>query len=130
MKPIIKDHTDGHGNVMRVERYTEMHVIKLLLPRIKQTRHLGRIHKPTRVLYTTRVRSKHLHRNTNSYAFNEYLIRNSSLFDFIELKQGKKNRWVIPVSYIREYGIVDEYGEQGFEKQIFISLESITQFKK
>jgi hypothetical protein len=126
----ISDHKDNFGNTLRIEKYTEMNVLKLLLPRLKETRHIGRIHKPTRVMYTERMRGKHLHRNTNSYAFNEYLLTNCELFDQIEMKEGRKHRYVIPVKFIIENGRTRAYGEQGFEKQIFISREDIQQFKK
>ena len=50
-------------------------------------------------------------------------------FNTIRL-QDEFNRWTIPLQYILENGEFLFFKEQGFEKQIFISLNKIEQFKK
>lgn len=125
----ISDHKDNFGNTLRVEKYGQINVIKLLLPKQRETRRIGLIDKPKRVFRTERIKRKHYHRKRKSYAFNDYLLTYCQLFDTVELKEGK-NFYLIPVKFILDNGVRYAYEAQGFEQQIFISLKLIEQFKK
>lgn len=91
-------------------------------------RHIGTITKSTKTLRITRDRSRHLHYMSNSYGFNHHVLSEGTLFNKISLSDQHEN-WKIPKEYILENGKFLFFKGQGFERQIFLSLEEITQFK-
>jgi len=90
-------------------------------------RNIGFITISTKTLHLKRVKSKHLHRATNSYGFNDYLIRESKIFDTIELIDDT-NRWKFPKSLVLEKGVHLYFKNEGFEKQIFVSLATLKDY--
>lgn len=92
-------------------------------------RKIGVITRSTRTLVIRRNRDKHLFIKCNAYGFNDYVLRNTKSFDNISLSDEYAS-WKIPVKFILENGKHLNFKQQGFEKQIFVSLEEIEQFKK
>lgn len=122
---------DERGNYFSIESDPLMMVrsISLHLSGENKNRHLGTLYVKDRVLKTKRNRSRHLFFKNNSYGFNEHLIRTAILFDHIEL-QDDKGTYLIPRDRIMNDGTYLDFKQIGFERQIFLRLDIIEQYKK
>ena len=83
---------------------------------------------PTRTLTVTRNRAKHLLQKGNAYGLNHKLLAEATRFDTVRIVDDY-GRWDIPREFILENGKFLLFAKQGFELQIFISLEQIERFK-
>jgi len=102
-------------------------VIELtLITATGEKRHIGRI--INRMYITKRNRKKHLLIKANAYGFNHHVLENGTTFDKVMLVEGE-NSYLIPVADILEYGSFLWFKTQGFEKQIFMTLEQLRQYK-
>lgn len=128
---IIKTQPDARGNYFSVESDQLMLVrsIFLFLKADNKSRHIGTLYTKDRTLHITRNRSKHLFKKLNAYGFNEHIIRTAILFDSVFLKD-EFSVFDIPKSVILEKGTYLDFKDNGFEKQIFLPLEIIEQYKK
>jgi hypothetical protein len=122
---------DERGNYFVVESDQLMLVRSISLKLINEakSRYIGTLFVNSRVIKMNRNRSKHLFRKNNSYGFNEHLIRTAILFDFIELTD-EKGTYMIPKNRIMEDGTYLDFKEIGFERQIFLRIEIIEQYKQ
>jgi hypothetical protein len=102
--------------------------IHLQLAGESRKRKVGTITKSTKTFAISRKRSKHLFIKGNAYGFNEYILANAKLFDKIKLKD-EFCEWKIPVQFILQKGSYLMFKQQGFEKQLFVSLSQIDEFK-
>jgi hypothetical protein len=127
----ITTEPDERGNFFRVESDQLMMVrsIALQLALEKKTRHIGTLYVKDRVLKIKRTRSRHLFLKNNSYGFNEHIIRTAILFDRVILND-EFGVFDIPREVILSKGTYLDFKQIGFEKQIFLSLEIIQQYKK
>lgn len=91
-------------------------------------RKIGVITKSTKTLVITRRRADHLFIKGNAYGFNEHILQNAKLFNVIRLSDEFHN-WKIPVEFILKEGKHLNFKQQGFELQLFVSLEQIAQFR-
>lgn len=114
----IKDRYDNYLSKRGNEIY-------LKLDSEKKERLLGRV--VGRELQVARVRSKHLFLKNSSYGFNEVLLKRAKTFDKVRLME--TNTYLIPVSFILENGRYMFHKKKGFEKQLFVTLQQIEQFK-
>jgi len=127
---IIKTQPDERGNYFSVES-DQLMLIRSIFLNLKaenKSRQIGVLYTKDRRLEVNRNRSRHLFRKNNSYGFNEHIIRTAILFDSVLLKD-EFGVFDIPRSVILENGTYLEFMEQGFEKQIFLSLEIIERYK-
>jgi hypothetical protein len=92
-------------------------------------RKLGMVTKSTKTFHITRNRIKHLHIKTNSYGFNDYLIRNAKEFDTIEL-QDELKRWKFPKNFVIDNGVYLFFKKEGFELQKFVPLELLKTYEQ
>ena len=83
---------------------------------------------PTRTLTIKRNREKHLLKKGNAYGLNHKLIADATRLDTVRIIDDF-GRWDVPREFILENGKFLLFAKQGFELQIFISLEQIAQFK-
>ena len=102
--------------------------IHLQLAGEAKKRKIGTITKSTKTISITRKRFKHLFVKANAYGFNAYILSNAKLFDKIKLKD-ELFEWKIPVKFILENGSYLMFKQQGFEKQLFVTMNQIEQFK-
>ena len=102
--------------------------ITLHLKGKKAGRNIGRVRLVDRILEVERKRDKHLMYKANAYGFNEYVIRNAKTFDKIELKD-EYGTYLFPRQLIIDMGRYLHFKEEGFEKQMFLSLNIITNHK-
>lgn len=89
---------------------------------------VGELLEGQRVLRVTRKRGKHLLRKANAYGFNHFILSNAKKFDTVLLVDDF-GAYRIPRQYILEHGEFLWFKEQGFEKQIFLTLDKIIDFK-
>ena len=68
-------------------------------------------------------------RKFDGYGFNHKLIADSKLFDTVRLTDDF-SEWKIPKKFILDNGMFLNFKGQGFEVQIFVTLNQIEQFKK
>lgn len=97
-----------------------------------KTRKIGTITLSTRTMEIKRRRAAHLFRKMNAYGFNDYVLRTAKKFDTIRLSDETCD-WKIPVKFILENGSEMkqylQFKEQGFEKQVFVTLTQLEQFR-
>ena len=115
-------------NTLLIKSNDKLIIVKLLLKNMKP-RMIGTVTKSTRTIEMKRKRGKHLHYMSNSYGFNDYILREQTTFDWVRLSDDLGNYWKIPVSYILEKGKYLNFKGQGFELQRFVSLENLEQFR-
>lgn len=125
MRKIVHQQIDGTGNAIRVYKDGQgaPNILELYLFvfKEKKERKLGIVDKESRTLFVNRERTKHLHRNSNSYGFNYMLLKEAQSFDFIMLKD-EITTYKIPRQAVLDYGDFLHFKQQGFEKQIFVPL--------
>lgn len=92
-----------------------------------RSRRIGLVTKSTKTIFIRREREKHLFRKANAYGFSYYIIKNQTSFDTICLSD-ELCHWKIPVQYLLEHGSFLEFKNEGFEKQIFLSLDLLNKF--
>lgn len=114
-------------NTLLIKSNDKLIIVKLLLKNMKP-RMIGTVTKSTRTIEMKRKRGKHLHYMSNSYGFNDYILREQTTFDWVRLSDDLGNHWKIPVSYILK-GKSLNFKVQGFELQKFVSLENLEQFR-
>jgi hypothetical protein len=106
--------------------------VELEIATEKSPRNLGTIKEKT--LYVERNREKHLHRKSNSYGFNYYLLNNVKVFDSVALLEDGQTYYNIPKEKIIEFGKVmyfkNSQDGNSFEVQIFLSRDIIKLYQK
>lgn len=106
--------------------------VELEIATEKSTRNVGTIKDKT--LYVERTREKHLHRKSNSYGFNYYLLKNTKIFDSVTLLEDGETYFRIPKEKIIEFGRVmyfkNSQDGNSFEVQIFLSRDIIKLYQK
>lgn len=117
--------TDGGQNSIIVDGNN----IHLKLKGENRKRLVGRMNKAKRILEVKRKRGKHLHYTSNSYGFNYHILSNAKLFDKILLSD-EHGEYAIPVEAILDDGKFLFFKQQGFEKQIFMTLSQMDKFKR
>jgi len=124
----IREMLDEEGNRIIATDKGNVISIDLKLKKEKRRRHVGLVTKSTRTLFVSRQRGLHLHLKSNSYGFNYTILEKAHSFDFISI-QDEYGRWKIK----REDALNKEnqsklfFKQQGFELQIFISLDKLTE---
>lgn len=124
----VKSLTDDYGNAIIAKNNGKRIIVTLKLVNETKHRRLGVVNLAQKSINMTRKRSKHLYRKLNSWGFNDTLLRRTTHFDTIRLSDEYES-WKIPVSYILEHGEYLHHLQQGFEKQRFVSLPELEQFK-
>lgn len=92
-------------------------------------RKIGTVDKTKRILYMNRKRNAHLFIKGNAYGFNEYVLRTGTSFDKVHISD-EYSSWLIPVEDIIKKGrTYMHFKQQGFELQLFLSLEEMESYK-
>lgn len=91
-------------------------------------RKIGVITKSTKTLVITRRIADHLFIKGNAYGFNEHVLKNATLFNQIRLSD-EFHDWKIPVEFILKEGKYLNFKQQGFELQLFVSLEQLGPYR-
>lgn len=125
---ITKQIVDSAGNKIIASNNGSRIKVLLKLQNELRSRLLGYINIKSKSIKITRKKEVHLLQKNNSYGFNHTLLLDAKRFDKILLKD-EINSWKIPTQFILDNGKFLFFKEQGFEKQIFISIEQLNQFK-
>lgn len=125
----IRTIDDERGNLLLTKSNGKRILLSLKLAAERRYRNLGFINIATKALHVRRDTGKHLMRAINGYGFNYKLLADAKKFDKIRLKD-TNSEWVIPREFILSKGAFLHFLGQGFEKQIFIALDAIQEFKK
>jgi len=129
-KDLISSKTDEYGNLVLIKNNGVRLVISLKLMSETKSRRLGIVNIATRTFQVKRDRLKHLFRKNESYGFNHKLLADAISFDKIRLSD-QINEWLIPKEYILNNGSFLHFKNNGgFERQIFIELDKITEFQR
>ena len=125
---VIRQFFIDDDNYLQIKSNDKLIHLKLKLKGDKP-RLIGTVTKSTRTIVMTRKRGVHLHRISNSYGFNDYVLRNAFTFDMIRLSDDTGSHWKIPVEYVLTEGKYLHFQTQGFELQRFVKLEQLEQFR-
>ena len=120
--------TSKEGHRFEADEKDGFLYITLHLKGKKAGRNIGRVRLADRVLEVSRKRSKHLMLKANAYGFNEYVLREAKKFDRIELTD-EYGTYLFSRQLVIDMGKYLHFKEGGFEKQLFLSLNIITNHK-
>jgi hypothetical protein len=124
----IRHKVDSSGNILRAYWYGDVSRITLSLAKEKREREIGVINHALRRFEIKRDPKRHLFLKFNAYGMNHSLL-NDQLFDSVLIEDGK-NTWNVPNDWIIKNGkFLNFKNNGGFELQVFIPLDAITQFK-
>ena len=125
---ITKQISDSAGNKIIASNNGDRIKVLLKLNSELRSRLLGYVNIKSKSIKIIRKKEVHLLYKNNSYGFNHTLLADAKTFDKILLKD-ELNAWKIPTQFILDNGKFLFFKEQGFERQIFVSLEQLNQFK-
>lgn len=120
--------TSKEGHRFEADEKDGFLYITLHLKGKKAGRNIGRVRLADRVLEVSRKRDKHLMLKANAYGFNEYVLREAKKFDRIELTD-EYGTYLFSRQLVIDMGKYLHFKEEGFEKQLFLSLNIITNHK-
>jgi hypothetical protein len=131
IKPLenVRSISDDYGNLVIARNNGKRIILSLKLVEEDRHRRIGVVNLAQKTLSIRRSRDKHLFRKNESWGINYKLLSDSKLFDTVKISDELQD-WSIPVSYILENGSFLHFKGLGFERQIFVELEKIHQFKK
>lgn len=126
--------TDKLGNKLIVERskyHTQLYVdLYIKLPTEKHRRHVGTINVNTRTLHLHRSKTKHLLIKANAYGYNHYILSEGTLFDDVVIHEEETSKiYSVNKQFILNEGIFLHFKTQGFERQIFTTLEWLSYYE-
>jgi hypothetical protein len=131
MKEVVHKKSDGCGNEMRITQDKAappwVFEIGLYIHREGRTKTIGILNAKDRVLFLTRTKARHLHFKSNSYGFNYMLLSERITFDNVHLKDDD-TEYMIPKEDLGTHGVFLFFKQQGFERQIFVTLEILKQY--
>ena len=120
--------TSKEGHRFEADERDGFLYITLHLKGKKAARNIGRVRLADRVLEVSRKREKHLMLKANAYGFNEYVLREAKKFDRIELTD-EYGTYLFSRQLVLDMGRYLHFKEEGFEKQLFLSLNIISNHK-
>ena len=126
---IIKD---SYGNAI----YDKNNTIFLALAEGSRLLRIAKINKAKNALEMFRDYEQHLFKKANSYGFNyELLVATKLKYVLLKTticlpnKHIKKEEFLIPIDVLIEKGEFLFFKQQGFEIQIFLSLEKLEKYR-
>jgi len=120
--------TSREGHRFEADERDGFLYITLHLKGKKAARNIGRVRLADRVLEVSRKREKHLMLKANAYGFNEYVLREAKKFDRIELTD-EYGTYLFSRQLVLDMGRYLHFKEEGFERQLFLSLNIISNHK-
>lgn len=118
---------DIHGNTVTTKNDGKVIHVFLQLKDDEKEKNIGFITEDDQTFHITRKRDKHLFRKASAYGFNHMVLEKTKRFYNIRLTD-EFNVWLIPVKFILGSGFFLNFLEQGFERQIFVTLEQLKKF--
>jgi hypothetical protein len=118
---------DIRGNKVTTKNDGKVLHVFLKLVAEEKEKNIGFITEDDQTFHIKRNRTKHLFRKSSAYGFNHMILEKTKRFYHIRLTD-EFNVWLIPVKFILANGFFLDFLQQGFEKQIFVTLEQIKKF--
>ncbi len=125
----IVSRSDENGNLIIIRRNPKRVILSLKLVNEKKYRRVGEINKQQRVMTVRRTKKFHLLRAADSYGFNHQILKDAHTFDFVRILTDEAE-YKIPRLTILDIGDFLWFKHQGFEKQIFLSREQLSHYKR
>jgi hypothetical protein len=119
---------NDNGDFFKISTKGGLLKINLKLNSQKSLREIGSVKVDDKTLMLKRDKAKHLFKKTQSYGFNEYLIRNGKTFEKIMLADDD-GVYLFPKDLVLEEGAYLYFKQEGFEKQLFLPLETIKKYQ-
>ena len=119
---------DNQGNHFETEEQKGWLTIYLKLASDKRLRELGKVCLKERTLEIVRSKQAHLFKKNESYGFNEALIKNAQTFDKVKLSDDD-GTYLFPKHLILSKGSYLHFKSEGFERQLFLPLKEIREYK-
>jgi len=117
---------DTDGNTIKVTATGKGATIKLYLSKEGRWRLIGNVDYVNRILKVRRKKDKHLHYKTGSYGFNYHILSHAKHFDHVEVTD-EDGTYKHTVRYLLNEGTFLYFRENGFEKQLFVTLDKLRQ---
>ena len=125
---VKKTTADQYGNYFITQRTKHSLTIQLKLTNETRVRNIGIVNLENRFIEIVRDKHRHLFRKGNAYGFNEHLIKTAKTFDDVKLIDND-GAYVFPKSIILEKGKYLFFKEQGFERQLFLDMRVISEYR-
>mgnify|MGYP003135346640 FL=1 len=116
---------DTEGNSIIATKVTA-NQINLYLNILGKSKNIGWVDPINRVFRVKRKRAKHLLKKADSYGFNYHIVSTGQLFDYVLLTD-EYGTYKIPKEVVLS-GKFLFFKQQGFEKQIFLTLTEIEKY--
>lgn len=126
---VVASLSDDYGNLLITKNNGKRILLTLKLVSEKKFRRIGTINLEQRVIDIRRKRSKHLFNRNESYGFNYKLLADAKLFDNIRLTD-EHQTWKFPKQFVLDEGSFLHFKKEGFERQIFVTLQQLSQYTK
>jgi hypothetical protein len=120
---------DFEGNKIIVQNSGNFIDLFLKLKSEQRMRNIGIIAIHDRLLIIKRDLSKHLHYKSQSIGFNYHILAEGKRFDNVLVKIENGDDYTIPKSVILEQGKFIHFQKEGFERQIFLPLNILKNYK-
>lgn len=129
----MKTINDEQGNCIIIERVLRKeHLINMYirLSTEKHRRKVGLINKKTYTMHVERSREIHLLNKMNAYGFNYHILNEAQTFDYVAIHEKETGKIYMPErKYMVKEGQFLFFKQQGFEKQIFLTLEWLKHYE-
>jgi len=126
---IVKSKSDDRGNLLILKNNGKRIIISLKLVSEERFRRLGVVNLARKTMEVRRTREKHLFNKFNAYGLNHRLLEDARLFDKVRLIDNYEE-WLIPKEWILKNGRFLHFLSVGLERQIFINLVDMEEFKR
>jgi hypothetical protein len=126
---VVRSKTDEYGNSIIAKDNGVRLIITLKLVKETRYRRLGNVNLKNKTLNIKRTREKHLFHKSKAYGFNFHFLEGAKRFDKVRLEDNY-DECLIPVKDILSKGLFLHFLAQGFEKQIFMKLDTLEEYKR
>ena len=128
MKKRKKGTPDNQGNHFETDEENGWLTIYLKLAADTKMRELGKVSLKEKTFEVIRNKQVHLFKKNESYGFNEALIKNAQTFDKVKLTDDD-GTYLFPKHLILTKGSYLHFKTEGFERQLFLPLKEIREYK-
>lgn len=119
---------DSAGNEISLQRTSSAtYRVTLYLSKLGVNRTLGVMNTVTKTLTVSRTSKRHLMRKLNAYGLNDWVLHHLPVENVHFIIDGK--HYEMSKQQILDDGKYLNFQQQGFELQIFVTVETLNKFK-
>jgi len=127
---VVASLSDDYGNLLITKNNGKRVLLSLkLVSERNKFRRIGTINLEQRVLDIRRKRGRHLFNMNESYGFNYKLLSEAKLFDTVRLSD-EHQIWKFPKQFVIDNGSFLHFKKEGFERQIFVTLQQLAPYTR